>query len=150
MIPSHFFKDLGDQREDLGDQREDLFDQREDLDDQRKDLGDKREDFGDQRKDCVYQRQKKDLMPLIMKQRGWAKPKQLPAGPREKRPIGRLFSSNNNNAMIDTIQIMNFQTIKSFIFVLVLVNILVIVHKEWLIRDIYNITELENDGEQVS
>ena len=35
-------------------------------------------------------------------------------------------------------QIMNFQTIKSFILVLVLVNILVIVHKEWLIREIYN------------
>ena len=46
--------------------------------------------------------------------------------------------------MIDIIQIMNFQTIKSFILVLVLVNILVIVHKEWLI------TEVENDGEQVS
>ena len=40
--------------------------------------------------------------------------------------------------MIDIIQIMHFQTIKSFILVLVLVNILVIVHKEWLIRDIYN------------
>ena len=36
-------------------------------------------------------------MPQIEKQKhiGWAKPKQLPAGPREKRPIGRLFSSIN-------------------------------------------------------
>ena len=34
---------------------------------------------------------------------------------------------------------MNFQTIKSFILIfLVLVNILVIVHKEWLIREICN------------
>ena len=33
-------------------------------------------------------------MPQIVKQRGWAKPNQLPAGPREKRPIGRLFSSS--------------------------------------------------------
>ena len=48
------------------------------------------------------------------------------------------YINNNNNAMIDIIQIMNFQTIKSFILVLVLVNILVIVHKEWLIREIYN------------
>ena len=46
------------------------------------------------------------------------------------------YINNNNNAMIDIIQIMNFQTIKSFI--LVLVNILVIVHKEWLIREIYS------------
>ena len=46
------------------------------------------------------------------------------------------YINNNNNAMIDIIQIMNFQTIKSFILVLVLVNILVIVHKEWLIREI--------------
>lgn len=48
------------------------------------------------------------------------------------------YINNNNNAMIDIIQIMNFQTIKSFILVLVLVNILVIVHKEWLIREICN------------
>ena len=48
------------------------------------------------------------------------------------------YINNNNNAMIDIIQIMNFQTIKSFILVLVLVNILVIVHKEWLIREIYS------------
>ena len=48
------------------------------------------------------------------------------------------YINNNNNAMIDIIQIMNFQTIKSFLLVLVLVNILVIVHKEWLIREIYN------------
>ena len=27
------------------------------------------------------------------------KPNQLPAGPREKRPIGRLFSSKGNNAI---------------------------------------------------
>ena len=26
----------------------------------------------------------------------WAKPNKLPAGPREKRPIGRLFSSSVN------------------------------------------------------
>ena len=49
------------------------------------------------------------------------------------------INNDNNNAMIDIIQIMNFQTIKSFILVLVfIVNILVIVHKEWLIREIYN------------
>ena len=35
----------------------------------------------------------KASMPQIVKQRGWAKPNQLPAGLREKRPIGRLFSS---------------------------------------------------------
>ena len=32
-------------------------------------------------------------MPNIEIQKGWAKPKKLPAGPREKRPIGRFFSS---------------------------------------------------------
>ena len=49
------------------------------------------------------------------------------------------INNDTNNAMIDIIQIMNFQTIKSFILVLVfIVNILVIVHKEWLIREIYN------------
>ena len=32
-------------------------------------------------------------MPQIEKERSWAKPKQLPAGPRKKRPLGRLFSS---------------------------------------------------------
>ena len=46
------------------------------------------------------------------------------------------YINNNNNAMIDIIQIMNFQTIKSFLLVLVIVNILVIVHKEGLIREI--------------
>ena len=35
----------------------------------------------------------KASMPQIVKQRGWAKLNQLPAGLREKRPIGRLFSS---------------------------------------------------------
>ena len=29
----------------------------------------------------------------IEKERSWAKPKQLPAGPRKKRPLGRFFSS---------------------------------------------------------
>ena len=33
-------------------------------------------------------------MPQIEKERSWAKPKQLPAGPRKKRPLGRLFSSS--------------------------------------------------------
>ena len=33
-------------------------------------------------------------MPQIDKERSWAKPNQLPAGPRKKRPLGRLFSSN--------------------------------------------------------
>ena len=32
-------------------------------------------------------------MPHIGKERSWAQPKQLPAGPRKKRPLGRLFSS---------------------------------------------------------
>ena len=32
-------------------------------------------------------------MTQIKKERSWAKPKQLPAGPRKKRPLGRLFSS---------------------------------------------------------
>ena len=31
--------------------------------------------------------------PQIEKERSWAKPTQLPAGPRKKRPLGRLFSS---------------------------------------------------------
>ena len=35
----------------------------------------------------------KASMPQIVKQRGWAKPNQLPEGPREKRPIGCFFSS---------------------------------------------------------
>ena len=34
-------------------------------------------------------------MPQIEKERSWAKPKQLPAGPKKKRPLGRLFSSFN-------------------------------------------------------
>ena len=62
--------------EDLGDQREDLGDLREGLGDQREDLGDQKNDLGDQRKG-----------PQIVKQRGWSKPNQLPAGLREKRPI---------------------------------------------------------------
>ena len=36
----------------------------------------------------------KASMPQMVKQRGWANLNQLPAGLREKRPIGRLFSSN--------------------------------------------------------
>ena len=36
----------------------------------------------------------KAAMPQIEKERGWAKPNQPPAGPRKKRPIGRLLSSN--------------------------------------------------------
>ena len=32
-------------------------------------------------------------MPQIDRERSWAKPNQLPAGPRKKRPSGRLFSS---------------------------------------------------------
>ena len=88
---------LGDQRQDLDDLRQDLGDQSKDLGDQSKDLGDQSEDRGDQRPDLGDQR--KDLnpsqvvMPLIEKQIDWVKPTQLPAGPREKRPIGRLFSS---------------------------------------------------------
>ena len=36
-------------------------------------------------------------MPQIVKERSWAKPNQLPAGPRKKRPLGRLFSSIENS-----------------------------------------------------
>ena len=88
---------LGDQRQDYGDLRQDLGDQSKDLGDQRQDLGNQREDLHDQKNNLGDQR--KDLnhsqvaMPLIEKQIGWAKPTQLPAGPREKRPTGRLFSS---------------------------------------------------------
>ena len=32
-------------------------------------------------------------MPQIEKERRLVKPNQLPAGPRKKRPLGRLFSS---------------------------------------------------------
>ena len=32
-------------------------------------------------------------MPHIEKERSLVKPNQLPAGPRKKRPLGRLFSS---------------------------------------------------------
>ena len=63
---------LDNQRQDLGDQRLDLIDRREDPGDQREDLGNHTSDRNET---------------------GWAKPMQLPAGPREKRPIGRLFSS---------------------------------------------------------
>ena len=73
------------QREDLGDQREDLGDHREDLCDQRGDLGDQMEDLGEGREDLGEGREEKEI--------GWAKPNHLPAGPREKWPIGRLFSS---------------------------------------------------------
>ena len=65
----------------------------------REDLGDQREDLGDRRKDLCDQR------PKIMKQTGWAKPKQLPAGPREKRPIGRLFSSDFKMQQVTTCKI---------------------------------------------
>ena len=50
-----------------------------------------REDLGGQRK---YLNDSKASMPQIVKQKGCAEPNQLPAGPREKRPIGRLFSSS--------------------------------------------------------
>ena len=33
-------------------------------------------------------------MPHIEKERSLVKPNQLPAGPRKKRPVGRLFSSS--------------------------------------------------------
>ena len=39
-------------------------------------------------------------MPQIEKERSWAKPKQVPAGPRKKRPLGRLFSSQIYNIRI--------------------------------------------------
>ena len=67
----------GDQRQDLGDQREDLDDKKSNLSDQKKDLNNSQV-----------------AMPQIEKEIGWAKPTQLPAGLREKRPIGRLFSSS--------------------------------------------------------
>ena len=54
---------LGYQRETLGDQKETLGDKKNDLDDQRKDLN-----------------ESKAAMPQIVKQTGWAKPNQLPAG----------------------------------------------------------------------
>ena len=59
------WKDLGNQRETLGDQRETLGDKKNDLDGQRKDLN-----------------ESKAAMPQIVKQTGWAKPNQLPAGPK--------------------------------------------------------------------
>ena len=74
---------LGDQRQDLGDLRQDLGDQREDLDDKKSNLSDQKNDLNNSQV----------AMPQIEKQIGWAKPTQLPAGPREKRLIGRLFSS---------------------------------------------------------
>ena len=46
-----------------------------------KDLGDKKNDLDDQRKDL---NESKAAMPQIVKQTGWAKPNQLPAGPRKK------------------------------------------------------------------
>ena len=71
---------LGYQRETLGDQKETLGDKKNDLDDQRKDLN-----------------ESKAAMPQIVKQTGWAKPNQLPAGPRKKRRLcRRLFSSDIN------------------------------------------------------
>ena len=55
------------------------------------DLGDEREDLDDQRKDL---NESKAAMPQRVKQTGWAKPNQLPAGPRKKRRLcRRLFSS---------------------------------------------------------
>ena len=66
--------------DDLGVKREEHDDRMDDLDDQRQDLGDQREDLRNHASD--------------RKETGWGKPMQLPAGPREKRPIGRLFSSD--------------------------------------------------------
>ena len=54
--------------------------------DQSADLGDQREDLGDQREDLSSTDSNK-------MQTGWAKPKKLPARPREKRPLDRIFSS---------------------------------------------------------
>ena len=54
-------------------------------------------DFDDCREDLVEGGKcaaPKSAMPQIEKERNWAKPNQLPAGPRKKRPLGRLFSSN--------------------------------------------------------
>ena len=53
-------------------------------------------DFDDCREDLVEGGKcaaPKSAMPQIEKERNWAKANQLPAGPREKRPKGRLFSS---------------------------------------------------------
>ena len=54
-------------------------------------------DFDDCREDLVEGGKcaaPKSAMPQIEKERNWAKANQLPAGPRKKRPLGRLFSSN--------------------------------------------------------
>ena len=48
------------------------------------DLGDEREDLDDQRRDL---NESKAAMPRRVKQTGWAKPNQLPAGPRKKRGL---------------------------------------------------------------
>ena len=53
-------------------------------------------DFDDCREDLVEGGKcaaPKSAMPQIEKERNWAKANQLPAGPRKKRPLGRLFSS---------------------------------------------------------
>ena len=53
-------------------------------------------DFDDCREDLVEGGKcaaPKSAMPHIEKERSLVKPNQLPAGPRKKRPLGRLFSS---------------------------------------------------------
>ena len=55
-------------------------------------------DFDDCREDLVEGGKcaaPKSAMPQIEKERNWAKANQLPAGPRKKRPLGRLFSSKD-------------------------------------------------------
>ena len=42
-------------------------------------------------------------MPQIEKERSWAKPNQLPAGPRKKWPLGRLFSSKKYFSYSETV-----------------------------------------------
>ena len=44
-------------------------------------------------KNCVIEGKSSHASSSDKKHTDWAKPNQLPAGPREKRPIGRLFSS---------------------------------------------------------
>ena len=45
-------------------------------------------------KNCVIEGKSSHASSSDKNHTDWAKPNQLPAGPREKRPIGRLFSSN--------------------------------------------------------
>ena len=71
------------------------------INDQREDLGDQREDLGLVTEGKTLTSKGKTLVTEgnsshasdEKKQTVWAKPNQLPAGSREKRPIGRLFSS---------------------------------------------------------